>query len=149
MPSTGIDLDMKVLVFNQEVGKTKDVSLRRVFSIAPDTFRKPLVMITSRWHQEMAKYPPKPAHSVYNRTGRYGQGWHTVVEVTSTTFRGETGNNVKYGPYVGSAKRQVSFHKKAGWRTDEDVMADTANLLRIWFSDAVNDWAVSAGWELI
>jgi hypothetical protein len=39
------------------------------------------------------------------------------------------GNNVSYGPYVQSAKFQAWFHKKRGWKTDEQVIEEEKNFV--------------------
>lgn len=51
-----------------------------------------------------------------------GRKWTVKGSNSNLTWR--IGNNVSYGIYVQSAERQVWFHKKRGWKTDERVVKD-------------------------
>jgi hypothetical protein len=96
---------------------------------------------------KIAKYPAKTiANSPSNPTGRwYERGFGTKTATgrkypTSETLgrkwtvasrdRGLTQvvrNNVSYGPYVQSAEKQAGFHKRRGWKTDQQVAEEESD----------------------
>lgn len=63
-----------------------------------------------------AQYPPKPAHSTYERTGNLGKRWR----VNPTKWGASVTNNTYYGPYV-QGEKQTWFHAAAGWKTTEQI----------------------------
>lgn len=68
--------------------------------------------------RRLAKYPAKPAHSTYRRTGTLGRRW--TDKVTNRGREGEVGNNTEYAIYVQGPKRR-SFHEAAGWINIEEM----------------------------
>lgn len=49
-----------------------------------------------------------------------GRRWTVKSEPMSVTV----GNNASYAPFVQSAEKQASVHKRHGWRTDEQAIAE-------------------------
>ena len=84
----------------------------------PDAFKRPMNQAVQHLHRRIAKYPKKPSHSTYRRTGTLGRKWTTKVE--NNGRRGEVGNNVNYAIYVQGPKRR-HFHKATGWKTIAEV----------------------------
>jgi len=84
--------------------------------------RPPMVKATSLLSDEMAHYPPKPAHSTYRRTTRLGSSWTTRIIQLANGIRGEVGNITPYAPWVQEWRRQRGFHKATGWITDRTAI---------------------------
>lgn len=61
----------------------------------------------------------------YRRTGTYGRRWTTRVTKSGEGLVGKVGNNVAYGPYVGSARWQAKVHQ-GRWNTDDQVIKEEA-----------------------
>lgn len=59
----------------------------------------------------------------YRRTGTYGRRWTTKVQRSSGGLVGRVGNNVAYGPYVGSERFQARIHR-GRWNTDERIVRE-------------------------
>lgn len=57
----------------------------------------------------------------YRRTGTYGRRWTTRITGNATGMVGRVGNNVRYGPFVGSERFQARIHR-GRWNTDERVV---------------------------
>jgi hypothetical protein len=107
---------------------------------------------------KIAKYPPHSiANSPSNPSGRwYERGYGTRTKTgrgypTSETLgrkwtvanrdRGLTkviGNNVSYGPFVQSAEKQAKFHKRRGWKTDEQVIDEEQDTVLDFVKDRVD-----------
>lgn len=64
-----------------------------------------------------------------------GRRWTTKVEQQG--MRGVVGNNVTYGPFVQSAARQTWYHKRTGWRTDEQAIQRVGPKIRDLWSRAI------------
>ena len=77
---------------------------------AMQTYVPPLQRSVLRLQRSMQVYPPAPAHSSYVRTGSYGKRWTTHVDVGSHQLVGTVGNNIEYGPFVGSSQFQTAQH---------------------------------------
>lgn len=80
-----------------------------------------------RLQRRMQEYPPAvpatPGRRAYRRTGTYGRRWVTRVDKSGGGLVGRVGNNVAYGPYVGSERFQARVH--AGrWPTDARVVRE-------------------------
>ena len=76
-----------------------------------------------RWYQRGygSKYRRKNgAVRGYKTSKTLGRRW--TVRIDQGGMRGRVGNNAAYGPFVQSASRQASFHKRRGWKTDEAVI---------------------------
>lgn len=95
----------------------------RVLGVAGtlDTIEPAMKRGSLRLEAGMKYYPPKPPRSTYVRTGRYGQGWNTRFSRREDRIENITGNNVRYGPEVGSEEHQAPVHARTGWPTDLDV----------------------------
>jgi len=63
-----------------------------------------------------------------------GRKWTIGVRNSGLTF--VIGNNVSYGPDVQDREKQMSFHKKTGWRTIQDVEKDEAALASKYLNEA-------------
>ena len=87
---------------------------------------------------DIADYPPKPSHSTYRRTGTLGRRWTTAIQKLGSGIRGRLGNNTAYAPWVQSATQQVSFHKRTGWKTDEQVTDNNRDRIERIFQRAIN-----------
>lgn len=105
-------------------------------------WRKPMTLSLALLQDDIAEYPPKPAHSKYDRTLDLGRAWTSAtyeIDTGSGGITGVIGNAVRsrrtgraYGPYVQEEGTQASVH--AGrWRTDADVAdRNTPAIVRIW-----------------
>ena len=73
---------------------------------------------------EVAKYPPKPPQSTYNRKGAAGglaSGWQIDGEVKDLTVI--LRNNIPYAQWV-QGEKQAWFHKRTGWRNVPTILED-------------------------
>ena len=73
---------------------------------------------------EVAKYPPKPPQSTYNRKGAAGglaSGWQIDGEVKDLTVI--LRNNIPYAQWV-QGEKQAWFHKRTGWRNVPTILKD-------------------------
>lgn len=61
------------------------------------------------------------ARKPYRRTGRYRKGWTTKITKAGNGLQGKVGNNVAYGPWVGSAQFQAKIHQ-GRWNTDDKIV---------------------------
>jgi hypothetical protein len=89
---------------------------------AMQTYEPPMQRAVLRVQRPMQEYPPPPPHSTYRRTGTYGRRWITRVESSSAGLTGRVGNNVYYGPFVGSSIFQTATHRATGWTTDAEAL---------------------------
>ena len=92
--------------------------------------------------RDMMEYPHAPSGSKYDRTNRLKNSWSSSATVASGETRGTVGTNVKYAPYVQSAKEQAKIHKKV-WRkhTDKYVLAKrTRTIINNMQSDINRFW---------
>ena len=64
-----------------------------------------------------------------------GRRWTTKVEMGG--MRGTVGNNATYGPFVQSAAKQTWYHRRTGWRTDEQAIARVGPKIRELWSKAI------------
>jgi hypothetical protein len=65
------------------------------------------------------KYPPKPPHSTYVRTGNLGGAWGSNISNQGRT--GLVENTLgRYERYV-QGDRQRGFHAATGWKTDKQI----------------------------
>jgi hypothetical protein len=103
-----------------------------------NVMKAPMIKATSLIHDDIANYPPKPAHSTYRRTGTLGRRWTSKVENHYQGVTGKVGNVTSYAPFVQSAERQAWFHRAAGWKTDKTVTANQEDAIRRVFEDAIN-----------
>lgn len=108
---------------------------------ATATLVKPMQRSVMRLQRRMQEYPPpltprqgplgprasrrqasvRNFRGGYRRTGTYGRRWTTRVTTEAGGLQGKVGNNVAYGPYVGSRQYQAKIH--AGrWNTDQSVL---------------------------
>lgn len=108
---------------------------------AKQTLVKPMQRTTLRLQRRMQEYPPalpprqgpvsrrtsrRGARNFrlgYKRTGTYGKRWTTRVMSSGDGLVGKVGNNVKYGPYVGSKQFQARVHQ-GRWNTDDQVVRE-------------------------
>lgn len=73
----------------------------------------------------------------YKRTGTYGKRWRTKVTASGSGVEGRVGNNVKYGPFVGSARFQARIH--AGrWNTDDKVVKEEQGAILTDYQQAID-----------
>ena len=73
---------------------------------------------------EVAKYPPKPPQSTYNRKGAAGglaSGWQVDSDVKDNTAI--LRNNIPYAQWV-QGEKQVWFHKRTGWINVPQLIKD-------------------------
>lgn len=102
---------------------------------------KPTQRATVRLQHRMQEYPPalsprqgpvsartgrKGARSFrlgYRRTGTYGRRWTVRIIKSGNGLQGKVGNNVPYGPYVGSKQYQARVHQ-GRWNTDDQVVRE-------------------------
>ena len=68
---------------------------------------------------ELMTYPAPPPSSTYRRTGTLGRSWQ--VEGGHMFWR--IGNNTTYAPEV-QGEKQRAGHKRTGWLTAEQALAD-------------------------
>ena len=59
----------------------------------------------------------------YRRTGTYRRRWITRISKSGDGLVGKVGNNVAYGPYVGSKQFQAKIHQ-GRWNTDDQVVKE-------------------------
>jgi hypothetical protein len=76
----------------------------------PAIMRRAMNKSVQHLHRRIAKYPPKPGHSSYRRTGTLGRLWTTKVEQGGK--RGIVGNKTPYAIDVQGPRRR-HFHKAA------------------------------------
>ena len=100
--------------------------------------KPPMTKATALLHDEIANYPPNPAHSTYRRTGTLGRRWTSKVDTHSQGVAGKVGNVTSYAQWVQSNEKQVWFHRAAGWKTDKTVTDNQADAIRRLFEDTVN-----------
>lgn len=67
---------------------------------------------------ELYVYPPKPAHSTYQRTGTLGRNWRVVT----AGFIASITNDTPYVQWVQDVRFQTAVHRRTGWKTWQDVM---------------------------
>lgn len=96
---------------------------------------------------KISRYPPSTeANRPKSRGSWYERGYGTRYQMRSGQIRGRrtsetlgrkwtvasrnggltvvVGNNVSYGPFVQSFKKQARFHKSRGWPTDKQTLID-------------------------
>jgi hypothetical protein len=76
------------------------------------------------------------ARKPYRRTGTYGRRWTGRVVGIGNGVQGRVGNNVRYAPYVGSARWQARVHRNR-WNTDTGVLQDELPAIRRDFAQSV------------
>jgi hypothetical protein len=110
--------------------------IKRLDSLGdPAIMRAAMNKSVQHLHRRVAKYPPKPGHSIYRRTGTLGRRWTTKVEQGGK--RGVVGNNTRYAPYVQGPRRR-HFHKAAGWVTIAEVADEESGAVLGYFEDEYN-----------
>lgn len=108
---------------------------------ATETLVKPMQRSVLRLQRRMQEYPPalpsrqgptsrrttrrgaRNFRQGYKRTGTYGRRWTTRVTASGGGLVGKVGNNVAYGPYVGSKQFQARVHQ-GRWNTDDQVVRE-------------------------
>jgi hypothetical protein len=118
---------------------------------------KPMTRSLLRLQRRMQEYPPAlPARqgplgprasrrrasvrnfrTGYRRTGTYGRRWTWRMAAVGGGLQGRVGNNVAYGPYVGSERFQAKVHR-GRWNTDERVMRQEAPGIVADFQSAID-----------
>lgn len=90
----------------------------------------------------MKYYPPAPAHSKYIRgrgkSEHLGQRWTTKIDRTANGLIGKIGNNASYGPWVQSERFQTRWHRRTGWRTDQQFIRENRATVVGFFQTAVD-----------
>jgi hypothetical protein len=90
----------------------------------------------------MAQYPPAPARSKYIRgrgkSEHLGQRWTTNIDRSSDGLIGRLGNNASYGPWVQSERFQTRWHRRTGWRTDQQFIRENEAKVVGFFQTAVD-----------
>lgn len=100
----------------------------------PAATRRAMDKSVQHLHRRVAKYPPKPGHSAYVRTGTLGRLWTTKIEKNGS--RGVVGNSTPYAVYVQGPRRR-HFHKAAGWKTIQEVATEESNAVVGYFEDEI------------
>lgn len=80
--------------------------------------------------EELQKYPPVPAGSTYERTGRLRSNWrvqrtvgHSGIQYSITNpVQEQRPRGVYYSGLVQGRSTQTWFHRSHGWQTVEDVL---------------------------
>lgn len=86
-----------------------------------ELLRDPMYRAVLRIQTRMSRYPPPRAGSKYRRSGAYGKKWTHEVTLTAKSLTGRAGNNLLYGPYVGSERFQARWHR-GRWTTDQEAL---------------------------
>ena len=86
-----------------------------------ELLRDPMYRAVLRIQTRMSRYPPPRAGSKYRRSGAYGKKWTHEVVLTAKSLTGRAGNNLLYGPYVGSERFQAWMHR-GRWTTDQEAL---------------------------
>jgi hypothetical protein len=106
---------------------------------ALDKLEAPMKKGLYRLQAFMAQYPSAPSHSKYVRTGTLGKRWTTApIDRNSNGLVGRIGNNVPYGPWVQSERFQTRWHRRTGWRTDEQAIRENEAAIVADFQQAVS-----------
>lgn len=100
----------------------------------PAAMRRAMDKSLQHIQRRIAKYPPKPGHSTYRRTGTLGRLWTTKIE--NQGKRGIVGNMTPYATYVQGPRRRY-FHKAAGWKSIQEVGTEEANAVIGYFEDEI------------
>lgn len=74
----------------------------------------------------------------YRRTGTYGRRWTVRIMAMGGGLVGRVGNNVAYGPYVGSEQWQARIHR-GRWNTDRRVVEQEAPGILADFQHAIDE----------
>lgn len=108
---------------------------------ATKTLEAPMQRSVLKLQRRMQEYPPalasrqgpvsartskrglKSFRNGYRRTGTYGRRWTARVMPAGNGLLGKVGNNVAYGPYVGSQQFQARVHR-GRWNTDDQVVKE-------------------------
>lgn len=56
-----------------------------------------------------------------------GRRW--TISERNQGFTQVVGNNASYGPFVHSHERQAWFHRRRGWKTDEQVIEEESDTI--------------------
>jgi hypothetical protein len=105
---------------------------------AIQTYEPPMQRAVLRVQRPLQEYPPAPAHSTYVRSGSYGKRWLTKVDTYSNGLVGRIGNNIGYGPFVGSSIFQTAQHRATGWTTDAKAVQDNEAAILADFQQAAD-----------
>ena len=103
-----------------------------------EILRDPMYRAVLRLQARMSRYPPPRAGSRYRRTGAYGKKWTHEVTLTAKSLTGRAGNNILYGPYVGSERFQFWAHR-GRWMNDQLAIDLEKNHIINDFQTAIND----------
>lgn len=123
----GIEIEGEEKILSQ-LKKIGDISV----------LREPMYRAVLRLEARMSKYPNQRGGTKYRRTGSYGRRWTHKVTIAGGTITGKIGNNIEYGPYVGSA--QFQNHIFSGqWITDVRALHEEERTIRSDFEQAIND----------
>ena len=115
--------------------------LRKLDRIGGDlaqTLRPPMQRSLNRIVADMSDYPLQRPGSTYRRTGTYGRKWTTAITSHGDGLEGRAGNNIIYGPFVGSKRFQSRVHR-GRWATDEDTLHKHLPAITRDFQDAVDE----------
>ena len=114
----------------------EEVSRKLASLNKPQAFQRPMKQAVMHVLGKAHKYPPKPAHSTYVRTGDLGGAWGTKI-----SNQGRTGlieNTLEdYERYV-QGDRQRGFHAATGWKTDKMIAESEAATVAGFFAAEYN-----------
>jgi len=109
-----------------------DKVLKKLDKVAGVNYNVPMNQALQHLQRRIAKYPPKPSHSTYRRTGTLGRKW--TIKVENNGRQGEIGNNTPYAIYVQGPRRR-EFHKAAGWKSIDEIADSEAGAVIGYFED--------------
>ena len=101
----------------------------------PKIMRRAMNKALQHLQRRIAKYPARPTHSTYTRTGTLGRRW--TSEVTRRGKHGELGNNTPYAIFVQGSRRRT-FHEDAGWVSAQEVADEESGEVTDIFRDEYN-----------
>lgn len=102
------------------------------------TLEPPMTRSVLRLESYMKVYPPPPAGSKYRRSGTLGRRWNSKVTSSGTGLVGRVGNNVPYAPFVQSNMFQTVWHRRSGWKTDQDAVRANEDAILADFQQAID-----------
>lgn len=92
------------------------LKIKLAFMTDPDGVSAGVKAAAVHLKDKAAIYPPKPAESTYDRTGKLGERWAVNLKRLGATVS----NNTSYGPLV-QGDDQVWYHEATGWKTTETI----------------------------
>jgi len=105
---------------------------------AVQTLTPPMQRGVMRLQAYMQVYPPPPPDSKYVRSGTLGKRWTAKVDPSANGLVGKVGNRTPYGPFVQSGMFQTPWHRRTGWHTDSDAVAQNEDVILADFQQAVD-----------